>query len=295
MVFQRDCFEFPYCISAKVLSKPLSLTITMDDRGGIPHRRLQPSILLARAAIPHVIWGQDAIHYSLGGSFIFYDILDLQILLPPSRIQEAVALLSPSYSPMTCDEIDEEKRVYNASHMDRYTDYTLAFRDRPDDFVRLKSLERNTRSDPSRVLLISNTIFNYPLDETTPISLLLCPILPFPSVPVLFRLMPVHLQKWLDMGYSRQGTAFMRICKALLERAINFSFPKEVEEEYSNIDSLPMRLKELTISLDEREKPWIYDCFMLGSDGSSDEAVESDDDDDTIWDLTSSFSSPLIS
>ncbi|KAK0498431.1 hypothetical protein EDD18DRAFT_88661, partial [Armillaria luteobubalina] len=230
--------------------------------------------------------GPDAVHYSVGGSFIFYDMLDLQILLPPSRIQEAAALLSPSYSPMTCDEIDEEKRVYNASHMDRYTDYTLAFRDRPNDFVRLKSLERNTRSDPSRVLLISHTIFNYPLNETTPISLPLCPILPFPSVPVLFRLMPVHLQKWLDMGYSRQGAAFMRICQALLERAINFSFPKEVEEEYSNADELPMRLKELTTSLDEREKRWIYDCFMVGSDGSSDEAVGSDDD-DSFWDFTS--------
>ncbi|SJL01630.1 uncharacterized protein ARMOST_04953 [Armillaria ostoyae] len=194
---------------------------------------------------------------------------------------------------MSCDEIDEEKRAYNSSHMDHYTDYTLAFRDRPNDFVRLKSLQRNTRSDPSRVLFISNTIFNYPLDETVPISLLLCPILPFPSVPVLVRLMPVHLQKWLDTGYSHQSAAFIGICESLLESAINFSFPKEVEEEYSNADELPMRLKELIISLDEREKRWVHDCFMLGSDGSSDEAVESDDDDDSIWDLTLNLNKQL--
>ncbi|SJL01693.1 uncharacterized protein ARMOST_05016 [Armillaria ostoyae] len=224
----------------------------MDDRNDIPHRRLQPAILLARAAIPHVIWGQDAVHYSLGGAFIFYDELDLQILIPPSRTQGAVTLLTPSYSPMSCDEIDEEKRAYNSSHLAHYTDYTLAFRDRPNDFVRLKSLQRNTRSDPSRVLLISNTIFNYPLDETVPISLLLCPILPFPSVPVLFRLMPVHEMA----GYC----------------AINFSFPKELEEEYYDADELPARLKEMMICLDEREKRWVYDCFLLGSDGSSAES-----------------------
>ncbi|KAK0490668.1 hypothetical protein IW261DRAFT_1413165 [Armillaria novae-zelandiae] len=93
-------------------------------------------------------------------------------------------------------------------------------------------------------------IFNYPLDETVPISLLLCPILPFPSILVLFRLMPVHPQKLLNPGYSRQSAAFMRTCKTLLERAINFSFPKEMEEEYSNADELAARLKELIISLD---------------------------------------------
>ncbi|KAK0242413.1 hypothetical protein EDD85DRAFT_785535 [Armillaria nabsnona] len=255
----------------------------MDDRNDIPHRRLQPAILLARAGIPHVIWGQDAVHYSLGGAFIFYGILDLQILIPPSRIQEAVTLLAPSYSPMSCLEIDIEKRVYNASHMDDYTDYTLAFRDRPNDFVRLKSsVQRNTRSDPSRVLLISNTIFNYPLDETVPISLPLCPILPFPSVPTLVRLMPVHLQKWVDVGYSPQSWSFINICKFLLASAIRFSFPKEVEEEYNNADELPTRLKEMVVCLDEREKRWVYDRFLLGPDGSSaesssDESTDSDD------------------
>ncbi|SJL01629.1 uncharacterized protein ARMOST_04952 [Armillaria ostoyae] len=253
----------------------------MDDRNDIPHRRLQPSILLARAAIPHVIWGQDAVHYSLGGAFIFYGMVDLQILIPPSRIQEAVTLLAPSYSPMSCDEIDEEKRAYNASHMDDYTDYTLAFRDRPNDFVRLKSLQRNTsRSDLSRVLFISNTIFNYPLDETVPISLLLCPILPFPSVPVLVRLMPVNLQKRLDAGYSPQSWSFISICRFLLASALKFSFPKELEEEYDNADELPTRLKEMMICLDEREKRWVCDRFLLGSDGSS---AESSSDESTDW------------
>ncbi|PBK72875.1 hypothetical protein ARMSODRAFT_953286 [Armillaria solidipes] len=174
---------------------------------------------------------------------------------------------------MSCDEIDEEKRAYYSSHLAHYTDYTLAFRDRPNDFVRLKSLQRNTRSNPSRVLLISNTILNYRLDETVPISLLLCPILPFPSVPVLFRLMPVHLQKWLDTGYSHQSSSFIRICKSLLlESAINFSFPKELEEEYYDADELPTRLKEMMICLDECEKRRVYDCFLLGSDGSSAES-----------------------
>ncbi len=256
----------------------------MDDRWDVPHLRLQPAILLARAAISHVVWGQDAVHYSLGGSFIFYDILDLQILIPPSRIQEAVALLSPSYSPMTCDEIDEEKRAYNASHMDAYTDYTLAFRDRPNDFVRLKSsVQRSTRSDPSRVLLISNTIFDYPLDETIPISLLLCPVLQFPSVPVLFRLMPVHLQKWLDTGYSHQGASFMSICESLLEGAIDFSFPEELEEVHYDADELPTRLKEMVVCLDEREKRWVYDYFLLDSDGSSVDSESSSDE--SIWSL----------
>ncbi|KAK0453340.1 hypothetical protein EV421DRAFT_2030316 [Armillaria borealis] len=68
--------------------------------------------------------------------------LDLQILLPPSRIQEAVKLLlATSYSPMSCEEIDDETRPLIASNNDIYiTDYTLAFRDRPNDFARLKSL-----------------------------------------------------------------------------------------------------------------------------------------------------------
>ncbi|KAK0498435.1 hypothetical protein EDD18DRAFT_1157666 [Armillaria luteobubalina] len=258
----------------------MPLTLPVDYRSDTPHRRLQPSILLARAAIPHVIWGQDAEHYSLVRSFFFWNKLDLQILLPPSRIQEAVALLSPLYSPMTCDETDKEERAYNASHRDEYSDYTLAFRDRLDDFVRLKSLERNTWSDPSRVLLISNTIFNYPLDETTPISLPLCPILPFPTVSALLRLMPIHLQKCRDTGYTHQIFEFVNVCRALLGRAIGFSFPEEVQKVYSNADELPTRLKEMISSLDEREKRWVYDCFAMRSNGSSDEAVGSDDDDD---------------
>ncbi|KAK0468058.1 uncharacterized protein EV420DRAFT_1473823 [Desarmillaria tabescens] len=257
--------------------------ISLSDRyylkGKESGTRLQPSLILTGAAIPHVIWGQDAVHYSLGGAFIFREKLDLQILLPPSRIQEAVKLLAPSYSPMSCEEIDGEKRALTASKKGIcIVDYTLAFRDRPDDFARLKALQRGTKSDPYRVLLISNTIFNYNLDDIVQVSLPLCPDLPFPSVPALVHLMPIHIQKWIDAGYSPQSWAFIEICQYMLESAINDSFCEEVEEEYHDADDLPTRLKEMIVCLDEREKGWVYDYFLL--DGESD----GESDDEAIWD-----------
>ncbi|SJL02031.1 uncharacterized protein ARMOST_05355 [Armillaria ostoyae] len=244
----------------------------MDNRLDIPSRRLQPSLILTGTAILHVIWGQEAVHYSMGGAFIFQK-LDLQILLPPSSIQEAVKLLAPFYSPMSYGEIDDEKRALISSNKDIYIiDYTLAFRDRPDDFVRLKSLQRDT--DPYHVLLISDTIFNYPLDDIRQVSL--PQAFPFPSVPALVHLMPIYIQKWIDKGYSAQSWAFIEICQDLLEGAINHAFCKEVEEEYHDADELPTRLQEMMIRLDEREKRWIYDCFLLDGDtsGASDDEAE---------------------
>ncbi|SJL01695.1 uncharacterized protein ARMOST_05018 [Armillaria ostoyae] len=209
----------------------------MDNRLDVPSRRLQPSLILAGAAIPHVIWGQEAVHYSLGGAFI-HEKLDLQILLPPSRFQEAVKLLATSYSPMSCEEIDDEKRALIASKQDIYiTDYTVAFRDRPDDFVRLKSLQRDTKSDPYYVLLISNTIFNYPLDDIVQVSLPLFPDLPFPSVPALVHLMPIYIQKWTNAGYSAQSWAFIEICEYMLEALSITLFAKKWKKSITTLTS----------------------------------------------------------
>ncbi|PBK72865.1 hypothetical protein ARMSODRAFT_1015693 [Armillaria solidipes] len=235
----------------------------MDDRFGrdFAYRRLQPSILLTDASIPHVIWGQDAVEYNFGALFMYYVSLDLQILLSPSMIQKAVELLAPSYCPMTVDEIDaEEAAPKNSVRLD----YTIAFRDRPNDFTRLKSTQCNTLADPSHVLLIANTIFNYPLDDIVHVSLPLCPELPFPSVPAIVRLMPVHAAKWMDADYTPQSSSFLLACETLLECAIESSFAKEVDEVYASNDQLPARLKDMIVDLDEHQKCWVYECFHIG-------------------------------
>ncbi|KAK0467858.1 uncharacterized protein EV420DRAFT_1758094 [Desarmillaria tabescens] len=249
----------------------------MGDQIDFAFRRLQPSILLLHADIPHVIWGQDAVEFCFGGPFNFYDELDLQILLPPSKIQEAVKLLAPSYSTMTCDDIDEEKMTVDKRLA--CVDYTLAFRDRPDDFVRLKLLRQNTDTVPSHVLLISNTIFDYPLDDVVQVPLPLCPDLPFPSVPAIVGLMPVHIQKWFKAGFSRQSLSFICACRTLLESAIEFSFCEELDTVFSDVDQLPTRLKEMICGLDEHQKTYVYDFFPIGEPGGS----SSDSDGDIVW------------
>ncbi|SJL01681.1 uncharacterized protein ARMOST_05004 [Armillaria ostoyae] len=235
----------------------------MGDRYDVPSQRLQASILLARAAIPHVIWGQDAVHFSLNsGVFFFFTDRDLQILLPSSRIEQGVKLLAPTYSIMSHKEIDDEGNA---------RDYTLALRDRPNDFARLKLMQRNSKADPSHVLLISNAIYDYPLHDIVQKLFPLCPELPFPSVPALIRLMPVLIQKRIDMDFSVQNWSFIRSCRFPLEAAINFAFPKELKEEFDDEDQLPMRLKEMMSSLDERQRVWIYDLFLIeGEPGGSD-------------------------
>ncbi|SJL01704.1 uncharacterized protein ARMOST_05027 [Armillaria ostoyae] len=221
------------------------------------YRRLQPSILLTDASIPHVIWGQDAVQYNFGALYTYHPALDLQILLSTSMIQKAVELLAPSYSPMTVDEIDAEKAAVRL-------DYTLAFRDRPNDFTRLKLTQRNTLADPSHVLLIANTIFDYPLDDIVYVSPPLCPGLPFPSVPAIVRLMPVHAAKWMDADYTPQSSSFLLACETLLECAIESSFAKGVDEVYASNDQLPARLKDMIVGLNEHQKCWVYECFHIG-------------------------------
>ncbi|KAK0453287.1 hypothetical protein EV421DRAFT_1897304 [Armillaria borealis] len=244
----------------------------MGDRYDVPSQRLHASILLARAAIPHVIWGQDAVHFSLNsGVFFFFTDRDLQILLPSSRIEQGVKLLAPTYSIMSHKEIDDEVKARSDSEGRAYGDYTLAFRDRPNDFARLKLMQRNSKVDPSHVLLISNAIYDYPLHDIVQKHLPLCPELPFPSVPALIRLMPVLIQKRIDMDFSVQNWTFIKSCRFLLEAAINLAFPKELKEEFDDEDQLPMRLKEMMSSLDERQRVWIYDLFLIeGEPGGSD-------------------------
>lgn len=104
------------------------------------YRRFQPSMLFVRAPIPHVIRGQDAVQFSFGAPIMFYEKLDLVILLPPSKIQEAVKLLALlSYSTMTCADIDEDRKNAASKKKARLR-YTPAFRDRPGRFARLKLL-----------------------------------------------------------------------------------------------------------------------------------------------------------
>ncbi|SJL01705.1 uncharacterized protein ARMOST_05028 [Armillaria ostoyae] len=243
----------------------------MVDRNDFAYRRLQPSIVLTDASIPHVIWGQDAVEYNFGALYVYDEELDLQILLSPSMIQEAVELLAPSYYPMTLDEIDAEVKA--ASKNDARFAFTRAFRDRPDDFTRLKLLQRDAEAGgPSHVLLIANTVFDYPLDEIVQRPFPHCPELPFPSVPAVIRLIPVHLQKWTGVGFSPQSFPFILACEMLLGGAIGFSFAKELEEAYASSDQLPTGLKDMIHSLNEREKVWVYEYFHIGqgSESSSD-------------------------
>ncbi|KAK0468002.1 uncharacterized protein EV420DRAFT_1502308 [Desarmillaria tabescens] len=229
-------------------------------------------------------------HFGLGGVFVFDDELDLQILLPPSKIPQAINLLASTYSTMSHEEIDDEKAHFVAKR-EAYLDYTLAFRDRPNDFARIKLSQRSTEADPSHVLLISNKIFDYSLDDTVQILFPHCPKLPFPSVPALVRLMPIHIQKWIDVGYTPQSWSFISLRLCLLEQAINFSFPKEVEEEYDNADQLPTTLKKMMSGLDERQKGWIYDLFLIeGEPGGT----SSDSDDEKVWDTLFTHCSPSI-
>ncbi|KAK0453347.1 hypothetical protein EV421DRAFT_672552 [Armillaria borealis] len=225
------------------------------------YRRLQPSILLTDASIPHVIWGQDAVQYNFGALYPYHPALDLQVLLSPSTIQKAVELLAPSYSHMTVDEIDVEKA---APKNNVCLDYTLAFRDRPNDFTRLKLTQQDDLAHPAHVLLIANTIFDYPLDDIVHVSPPLCPELPFPSVPAIVRLMPVHAAKWMDADYTPQSSSFLLACETLLECAIESSFAKEVDEVYASNDQLPTRLKDMIVDLDEHQKCWVYECFHIG-------------------------------
>ncbi|PBL02185.1 hypothetical protein ARMGADRAFT_1005607 [Armillaria gallica] len=260
----------------------------MGDRYDVPSQRLEASILFTCAAIPHAIWGQDAVHFSLSGAFFFFADLDLQILLPPSRIQQAVELLAPTYSIMSHKEIDDENKAHTDSEEEVYVDYTHAFRDCPDDFARLKLMQRDTKAEPSHVLLISNTIFDYPLHDIVQKRFPLCPELPFPSVPALIRIMPVLMQKRIDMDFSVQNFSFISSCRLLLEAAINSSFPKELKEEFDDGDQLPTRLKEMMSGLDERQRGWIYDLFLIeGEPGGS-------DSDEGVWDTLFPHCSPLI-
>ncbi|KAK0242429.1 hypothetical protein EDD85DRAFT_811259 [Armillaria nabsnona] len=263
----------------------------MGDRYDVPSQRLHASILLTRAAIPHVIWGQDAVHFSLSGAFFFCSDLDLQILLSPSMIQEAVKLLASTYYIMSHKEIDDEKKAHSDYEEGAYVDYTRAFRDRPSDFARLKLFQRKSEADPSHVLLISNAIFDYPLHDIVQKRFPLCPELPFPSVPALIRLMPVLMQNRIDMDFSVQNWSFISSCRFLLEAAINHSFPKELKEEFDDEDQLPMRLKEMISSLDERQRGWIYDLFLIeGEPGGSDSEADSEG----VWDTLFTHCSPLI-
>ncbi|KAK0243135.1 hypothetical protein EDD85DRAFT_947281 [Armillaria nabsnona] len=249
------------------------------------YRRLHPSILLLRAAIPHVIWGQDAGDFYFDGPFECYDELDLQILLPPSKIQEAANLLSPSYIAMTCKEIDDDRMTVPKGFS--HYDYTIAFRDRPNDFARLKLSaqpdtdsddDSDTYSDPSYVLLISNTVFDYPLHDVVQVPLPHCPELPFPSAPVIIRLMPVHIRKWMSAGYSPQSLSFILACKTILESAIHFCFGEELDEYYDNCDQLPTSLKEMISGLNERERLYVYGHFLIGEAGGSSDDSDSDAD-----------------
>ncbi|KAK0440280.1 hypothetical protein EV421DRAFT_1816490 [Armillaria borealis] len=259
------------------------------------YQRLQPSILLLRAAIPHVIWGQDAGEFYFDGPFEVYDELDLQILLPPSKIQEAANLLAPSYIAMTCKEIDDDRMTVPKGYSRE--DYTIAFRDRPNDFTRLKLSaqpdtdsdddsdtnsddDSDTYSDPAYVLLISNTVFDYPLHDVVQVPLPHCPELPFPSAPAIIRLMPVHIRKWMSAGYSRQSLSFIVACKAILESAIHFHFGEELDEHYDDCDQLPTSLKEMISSLNERERLYVYGHFLIGEAGGS--SGDSDSDVDSL-------------
>ncbi|KAK0231126.1 hypothetical protein IW262DRAFT_1342360 [Armillaria fumosa] len=249
----------------------------MGDRYDVPSQRLQASTLLVRAAIPHVIWGQDTVYYSLSGSFFFFADVDVQILLPSSRIQQAVNLLAPTYAIMSHKEIVDEA---DARPDSPFSDYTLAFRDCPDDFARLKLMQQNSNTDPSHILLISNTLYDYPLHDVVQKHFPLCPELPFPSVPALIRLMPVLMQKRIDIDLSDlsdQNWSFISSCRYLLEAAINLAFPKELNEEFDNEDQLPVSLKCMMSGLDE--KGWICDLFLIeGEPGGS------DSDSEGIWD-----------
>ncbi|PBL02246.1 hypothetical protein ARMGADRAFT_246828 [Armillaria gallica] len=199
-------------------------------------------------------------------------------------IQKAVELLAPSYCPMTVDEIDAEEAAPKKTIR---LDYTLAFRDRPNDFTRLKLTQRNAFADPSHVLLIANTIFDYPLDDIVHVSPPLCPELPFPSVPAIVRLMPVHAAKWMDAEDTPQSDSFLLASETLLECAIESSFAKEMGEVYASTDELPVRLKDMIVGLDEHQRCWVYECFCIGGEpgGSS-----SDSDSDMVYD----FTTPLI-
>ncbi len=237
----------------------------MVDRNDFAYRRLQPSIVLTVASVPHVIWGQDAVEYNFGALYVSYEELDLQILLSPSMIQEAVELLAPSYYPMTLDETDAEMET--ASKDDDRFAFTRAFRDRPDVFTRLKLLQRDAEAEgPSHVLLIANTVFDYPLDEIVQIPFPHCPELPFLSVPAVIRLIPVHLQKWASVDLCPQSFPFILACEMLLGGAIGFSFAKELEEVYASSDQLPNRLKDMIHGLNERQKVWVYEYFHIGGE-----------------------------
>ncbi|KAK0231127.1 hypothetical protein IW262DRAFT_1342361 [Armillaria fumosa] len=251
----------------------------MRDRYDVPSQRLQASILLVRAAIPHVIWGQDAVYYSLGGAFFFFADVDVQILLPSLKIQQAVNLLAPMYAIMSQKEILDEAKVRLNSKERAHTDYTRAFRDCPDNYARLKLMHQNSNTDPSHILLISNTLYDYPLHDVVQKHFPLCPELPFPSVPALIRLMPVLMQKRIDIDLSDQNWTFIRSCRYLLEAAINLDFAEELNEEFDSENQLPDRLKEMMSGLDERQRGWICDLFLIeGEPGGS------DSDSEGIWD-----------
>ncbi|KAK0467861.1 uncharacterized protein EV420DRAFT_1501642 [Desarmillaria tabescens] len=88
--------------------------------------------------------------------------------------------------------------------------------------------------------------------------------------------MPVHIQKWMDAGYSAQSSSFIRACKTLLESAIDFSFGEVLDTEYADGDQLPTTLKEMIHGLDERQKGWVYNYFLIKEPGESSSDSDSD-------------------